>query len=86
MFGAVSVVIAAAMGGIMMPLYVMPRLMQQASILSPLNWGLEAFQTLLVRSGTLADIAPQVVALLTLFAANMLAAWYFLHHNRKRPA
>lgn len=84
MFGAVSVVIAAASGGVMMPLYVMPKIMQQASIFSPLNWGHDAFLELLVRGGTLADTWPRLLALLAFAAASLLGAWFFLLH-RKRP-
>lgn len=83
MFGAVSVVIAAAVGGVMMPLYVMPRLMQKASILSPLNWGHDAFLELLVRGGGLTDAGPRVLALLAFAAANLLAAWFFFRHRRR---
>ncbi len=43
MFGAVSVVIAAALGGIMVPVFVMPKIMQTISEFSPLSWGLSAF-------------------------------------------
>ena len=52
MFGAVSVVIAAALGGIMIPVYVMPRSMQNLSNCSPLAWGLNAFQDVFVRGET----------------------------------
>jgi ABC-2 type transport system permease protein len=48
-FGSVSVVILSAMGGIWIPTYVMPETMQVVSKLSPLNWGLESFNTLFLR-------------------------------------
>ena len=80
----VSVVIAAAAGGVMMPLYVMPRFMQKASILSPLNWGHDAFLELLVRGGTLADAWPRLLALLVFAGASLLGAWFFLL-RRQRP-
>lgn len=84
MFGAVSVVIAAASGGVMMPLYVMPRFMQKASIVSPLNWGHDAFLELLVRGGSLLEVWPRLLALLLLAAVSLLGAWFFLL-RRKRP-
>ena len=40
-----------AIGGMMIPVYVMPRSMQEISVLSPLAWGLNAFQDVLVRGG-----------------------------------
>ncbi len=62
-FGAVSVVIAAAIGGVMVPVYVMPRVMQQISVVSPLGWGLEAFLAIFVREGNLATVWQQVAQL-----------------------
>lgn len=62
-FGAVSVVIAAAMGGVMVPVYVMPRFMQDLSVVSPLGWGLDAFLDIFVREGNLVSVLPRVTAL-----------------------
>ena len=68
-FGAVSVVILAAIGGVWIPTFVMPPLMRTVARLSPLNWGLEGFNTLFVRGGSLSDIAPYAAASLGFFAA-----------------
>ncbi len=62
-FGAVSVVIAAALGGVMVPVYVMPRTMQNLSVISPLGWGLDAFLDIFVRDGNLISVMPRVAAL-----------------------
>ncbi len=62
-FGAVSVVIAAALGGVMVPVYVMPRVMQDLSVISPLGWGLEAFLEIFVRDGGLVSVMPRIAAL-----------------------
>ncbi len=78
MFGAISVVIAAALGGIMVPVYAMPQLMQKISIVSPLGWGLDAFHDVFVRGGTVSDVLPESSALLVFFAATMLIAWIYL--------
>lgn len=86
MFGAVSVVIAAAMGGVMVPLYVMPKVMQAASILSPLGWGLSAFQDVLVRGAPFSAILPQLCGLLLFFGACLGGAAFFATRNRNRPA
>jgi len=62
-FGSVAVVIAAAMGGVMVPTYVMPRVMQDLSVISPLGWGLDAFLEIFVREGNLLSVLPQIAAL-----------------------
>ena len=67
-FGAVSVVILAAIGGVWIPTFVMPTFMRAVAHLSPLNWGLEGFNTLFVRGGSLSDVAPYAAASLAFFA------------------
>jgi ABC-2 type transport system permease protein len=72
MFGPISVVIAAAIGGIMVPVYAMPKLMQQISVLSPLGWGLNAFLELFVRGGSISSVLPEVFSLLGFFFCTLL--------------
>lgn len=82
MFGAVSVVIAAAVGGIMIPVYVMPRFMQEFSGVSPLAWGLNAFQEVLVRGGDLGSAARDISYLLFFFVVTITTSWLALRRNR----
>ena len=55
-FGSVSVVILAALGGIWVPVYVMPEIVRVFAEFSPLYWGLNAFQTVFLSSGSMSDI------------------------------
>jgi len=82
MFGAVSVVIAAALGGIMIPVYVMPRYMQDISAVSPLAWGLNAFQDVLVRGGDLAAVSGEMSLLLGFFIVTISISWLALSRGR----
>ncbi len=75
MFGPVSVVCAAAIGGIMVPVYVMPHLMQKISLFSPLAWGLNALVEIFVRDGTLRSVLPELGYLTAFFAVTLLIAW-----------
>lgn len=77
MFGPISIVVAAAIGGIMVPVYAMPSMMQALSIVSPLAWGQNAFQILFVRGGGLKTVLPEVAALLGFGLANMGVAWWW---------
>jgi ABC-2 type transport system permease protein len=81
MFGAVSVVIAAAIGGIMVPVYAMPKLMQQISRFSPLAWGQNALVDLFARNGSAQSVFPQISLLLFFFAGTVLLSWFFIHHR-----
>lgn len=73
--GATSVVAAAAIGGVMVPVYAMPQIMQRLSIISPLNWGLTAFQDLLLRGYSLSAIRADLGRLLLFFAITAFFSW-----------
>jgi len=75
MFGAVSVVCAAALGGIMVPVYVMPPAMQTISLFSPLAWGLNALVEIAVREGTLGSVRHELLYLAAFFSVTMAIAW-----------
>jgi ABC-2 type transport system permease protein len=82
-FGMVSVIILAAIGGIWVPVFMMHDLMQKASIISPLNWSLDGFYNILLRGGGLSDVANNLALLLAFFAINLtLAIW--VSGKRKR--
>jgi ABC-2 type transport system permease protein len=75
-FGMVSVIILAAIGGIWVPVFMMTNLMQAASIISPLNWSLDGFYDILLRGGGLHEIAGNFAALIAFFAVNLsIAIW-----------
>jgi ABC-2 type transport system permease protein len=74
-------VLMAALGGIMVPAFVMPAFMQRVSALSPMNWGLEALLTVLLRGGGLADVLPNVLRLAA-FALVMLLLAALLFRRR----
>lgn len=64
-FGAISVVIMAALGGVWIPQFVMPKFMQIVSMCSPMNWGLSAYYDLLLRGSGWEGIWWQCLLLLT---------------------
>ncbi len=78
MFGAVSVVIAAALGGVMVPAYFMPKVMQEISSFSPLAWGLNAFLNVLVRGGNIRSIIPDAALLMSFFVITVSVAWFYM--------
>ncbi|MDC0303992.1 ABC transporter permease [Flavobacteriales bacterium] len=55
-FGMVSVVIMAALGGIWVPLYIMSDAMVFIGHLSPMNWAMEAFNDVFLRGDALIEI------------------------------
>ncbi len=73
-FGAISVVVAAALGGVMVPVFVMPEIMQKISVISPLSWGLKGFLDIFLRDGDLIAILPNAIKLLIFFISTMLVS------------
>lgn len=75
MFGSISVVCAAALGGVMVPVYAMPEIMQKISVISPLGWGLEAFLDILVRGGNFPAVLDELYLLIMFALATSFVAW-----------
>jgi ABC-2 type transport system permease protein len=75
MFGSISIVITAALGGILVPTYAMPGVMQRISGFSPLNWGLESYQDVLLRGFSIAQISGNLFKLLAFFLTMLLISW-----------
>lgn len=76
-FGPILNVLMAALGGVMVPLFVMPVMMQKIAAYSPMSWGLEGLLDVLLRGGEVASILPEVTKL-TSFAALMLGLAFLL--------
>ena len=81
-FGATSVVILAAIGGVWVPVFAMPKVMQHIAKASPMNWGLEAFYDVLLRNETLAGILPHL-GLLFLFFLVMIVISIFYDEKKR---
>ena len=79
--GSVLLLVMGTIGGCMVPRIVMPELMQQIGLAVPHGWALDAYYAVLVRqSTTLADVLPEIAALLAfgaLFAAFGLSRFRF---------
>lgn len=62
--GAVTIVILAAIGGILVPSFAMPESFNFVMKLSPLHWCLEAYYGLFLEGGKLKDIMMNIIPLL----------------------
>jgi ABC-2 type transport system permease protein len=80
--GGVGNLLAAAVGGIMVPRFVMPEAMQRLAEASPMAWALDGFHTVILRQGGAADIALPCIKLVAL-ALVLLAAALWVHHRRR---
>ena len=82
-FGATSVIILAAIGGIWVPVFAMPKMMQVIAQSSPMNWGLNAFYDVLLRHGSIIDILPEISLLFLFFIITTTIA---LQYDKKKRA
>jgi ABC-2 type transport system permease protein len=81
-FGAVSIVILAALGGIWVPVYVMPDSVRMLSEISPLYWSLTAFHKIFIGGGQFIDIIPHTLKLILFFAITTFTAIIFNKSKR----
>lgn len=81
-FGATSVIILAAIGGVWVPVFAMSKAMQIIAESSPMNWGLNAFYDVLLRNGSLLDILPEISLLFLFFIITTTIA--LMYDQKKR--
>lgn len=72
--GGGGIILMAAIGGIMVPAHVMPETMQQLTWISPMAWGLKAFQELLLNRSGLNGIGRYLILLSAFAAATLTTA------------
>ena len=80
--GGVSNIILAALGGIMVPKYVMPAFMQEITVYSPMNWGLESLLEVFIIGGGFNDIQNYLLYLIV-FALSCLTLSYVILKKRE---
>lgn len=76
--GAVSIVLMAAVGGLLVPSFAMPESFQFVMKLSPLHWCLEAYYGLFLEGGKLKDVILNIIPLLGISFAIQLITLYGL--------
>lgn len=79
--GPILNVLMAALGGVMVPLFVMPPVMQTIATYSPMNWGLEGLLNVLLRNGDVASVLPQAGRLAG-FSVLMMGLAFMLFRRR----
>jgi len=62
-FGAVSIVILACIGGLMVPSFAMQGFFKSAANISPMHWCLQAYYTLFLEGGQLKDVVNNIIPL-----------------------
>ena len=81
-FGAVSVVILAAIGGIVVPSFAMPESLHLLMKISPLHWCMEAYNTLFLENGYVKNVLISLLPIFVIIVAMQLAAILGLKKQR----
>ncbi|MFP3834260.1 ABC transporter permease [Chryseobacterium sp. SIMBA_028] len=82
-FGATSVVVLAAIGGIWVPVFLMPEFMQTVAKFSPMNWGLNAYYDIILRNSGIGGIAKELAFLFLFYLATVAISIFY---ERKQNA
>ena len=72
--GGVGNILMGAVGGIMVPQFLMPPAMRALARVSPMAWGLDGFHAVLLRHGSVREVLPYAACLLAFAAASLAAA------------
>lgn len=67
-FGAVSIIIFAALGGVLVPVFIMPDILKIISKFSPLYWCLEGFYILFLKGGNFVTLFVNTLPILLFIA------------------
>jgi ABC-2 type transport system permease protein len=81
-FSALMIVILSAIGGIWVPLEVLPPVLKKISLISPMRWSLEGVNQVLLRQGGWKGISTSCVILLSGSAGLVFMARWL--ENRRR--
>lgn len=76
-FGSISVVILAALGGIWVPIFMMSDTMQTISKISPLNWGLHGYYDILLHHSAISGIQGYILLLFGFFVLCLLGSYLY---------
>lgn len=81
-FGAVSIVIMAAIGGLLVPGFAMPHSFKLVMKISPLHWCLQAFYGLFLEAGKLRDVMMNIIPLLIMIVLiQLITLWGLKRKN-----
>ncbi|MCD6062761.1 MAG: type transporter [Flavipsychrobacter sp.] len=81
-FGSISIVLLSAIGGIWVPIELLPQALKTAALTSPLHWALDGVHQVILRNGGITDVVPHMVVLLA-FGTIMWLISIYLNRSRR---
>jgi ABC-2 type transport system permease protein len=80
-FGSLLVVILGLLGGVFVPVYLMPDIIKNISMISPLRWGIDSFLDLFVRNTGMSSVFPNIIKLFLFFLLSLTVS---IHNYSRR--
>jgi ABC-2 type transport system permease protein len=71
-FGSVMIVILAWLGGIFVPVHMLPEAIKTISMISPLRWGTDAFLGVFTRNEGIGGVWPELFLLIGFFSISLM--------------
>lgn len=79
LFGALMNIILCVLGGVFMPVYLMPDLLDKISVFTPIRWGIDCFTNLFVREVDIVTVLPDIIKLILFFiVAQIISLFTFV--------
>jgi ABC-2 type transport system permease protein len=71
-FGSVMIVILAWLGGIFVPVHMLPATIKKISMVSPMRWGTDAFLGVFTRNEGISGVWPELFLLIGFFSISLM--------------
>lgn len=84
--GGIINILLGAIGGVMVPKFVMPDFMKEFANVSPMSWGLEGFLDVFLRRGNINDVMYEVVGLIMFGLVSLIIAAGIFNYKIRRVA
>ena len=82
--GGILTILLGAVGGVMVPKFIMPHIMQQLANISPMSWGLDGFLDIFLKGGGVQDILGESSILIFFGLATLGFSIFILHAKMKK--
>jgi len=82
--GGISNILLGAIGGIMVPKFMMPDTMQNLANISPMSWGLDGFLKIFLNSADISMIKNEIIALLFSGIITLILSMVILDYRIKK--
>jgi len=82
--GGISNILLGAIGGIMVPKFMMPDTMQNLANISPMSWGLDGFLKIFLNSADISMIKNEIIALLFFGIITLILSMVILDYRIKK--